>query len=111
LINENYSKMINGVTGWNFNLEDIEKIGERIYNLERAFNCREGVTRTDDSLPYRASRQPISDGPSKGMCTPGDEFDGMLEEYYRLRGWDSNGIPTREKLMALGLEGEARDLR
>ena len=111
VINENYSKMINGVTGWNFTLEDIEKIGERIYNLERAFNCREGVTRMDDALPYRASRQPISDGPSKGMYTPGDEFDGMLEEYYRLRGWDSNGIPTREKFMALGLEGEARDLK
>jgi aldehyde:ferredoxin oxidoreductase len=45
------------------------------------------------------------------MCTPGDEFDGMLEEYYRLRGWDSNGIPTREKLMALDLSEAARDLR
>jgi aldehyde:ferredoxin oxidoreductase len=111
VINENYSKMINGVTGWNFTQGDIEELGERIYNLERAFNCREGVTRMDDTLPYRASQQPIPDGPSKGMHTPGDEFDGMLEEYYRLRGWDSNGIPSREKLTALGLEEAARDLK
>ncbi len=111
VINENYSKMINGITGWNLTLEDIEKIGERIYNLERAFNCREGVSRRDDALPYRASRQPIPDGPSKGMYTPADEFDAMLDEYYRLRGWDSNGIPSREKLTALGLEEATRDLR
>jgi aldehyde:ferredoxin oxidoreductase len=91
-------------------LEEIERIGERVYNLERAFNCREGVSRKDDALPHRISHQPIPDGPSKGMQTPPDEFNAMLDEYYRLRGWDSNGIPTREKLTVLGLEEAARDL-
>lgn len=110
LINDNYARMINSVTGWNLTLEEIEEIGERIYNLERAFNCREGVSRKDDALPHRTSHQPIPDGPSKGMQTPPDEFNAMLDEYYRLRGWDSNGIPTREKLTALGLEEAARDL-
>jgi aldehyde:ferredoxin oxidoreductase len=111
VINENYVKMINAVTGWDLTLEAIEKIGERIYNLERVFNCREGVSRKDDALPYRTSTEPIPDGPSKGMHTPPEEFASMIEEYYRLRGWDSNGIPTREKLAALGLEETAKDLR
>ena len=110
VINENYVKMINAVTGWNGTLEELEKTGERICNLERAFNCREGISRKDDALPYRTSRERIPEGPSKGMFTPPDEFQGMLEEYYRLRGWDSNGIPTGEKLMALGLPEAARDL-
>jgi len=110
VINDNYPKMINSVTGWNLTLEETERIGERVYNLERAFNCREGVSRKDDALPHRISHQPIPDGPSKGMQTPPDEFNAMLDEYYRLRGWDSNGIPTREKLTALGLEEAAKDL-
>jgi len=111
VINENYVKMINAVTGWDLTLEAIEKIGERIYNLERVFNCREGVSRKDDALPYRTSTEPIPDGPSKGMHTPPEEFASMIEDYYRLRGWDSNGIPTREKIAALGLEETAKDLR
>jgi aldehyde:ferredoxin oxidoreductase len=110
VINDNYARMINSVTGWNLTLEEIEGIGERIYNLERAFNCREGVSRKDDALPHRTSHQPIPDGPSKGMQTPPDEFNAMLDEYYRLRGWDSNGIPTREKLTALGLEEAAKGI-
>jgi aldehyde:ferredoxin oxidoreductase len=110
VINENYVKMINSVTGWNFTLAEVEGIGERIYNLERAFNCREGVSRKDDVLPFRTSSQPIPGGPSKGMYTSPDEFQGMLEEYYRLRGWDSNGIPTAEKLRALGLPEAAREI-
>jgi aldehyde:ferredoxin oxidoreductase len=110
VINENYVKMINAVTGWNGTLEELEKTGERICNLERAFNCREGISRKDDALPYRTSRERIPEGPSKGMFTPPDEFQGMLEEYYRLRGWDSNGIPTGEKLMALGLPEAAREI-
>jgi aldehyde:ferredoxin oxidoreductase len=110
VINENYVKMIHAVTGWDVTLEELERIGERIYNLERAFNCREGVSRKDDALPYRTSQEIIPQGPSKGMSTLPEEFEGMLEEYYRLRGWDANGIPTGEKLMALGLPEAARDL-
>ncbi len=110
LINENYAKMINAVTGWAFSVEDVERLGERIYNLERAFNCREGVTRKDDQLPFRAGHVPIPSGPSKGMYCPPEEFQAMLDEYYRLRGWNANGIPTKEKLQALGLEELIQDL-
>ncbi|MCX5911234.1 MAG: aldehyde ferredoxin oxidoreductase, partial [Deltaproteobacteria bacterium] len=52
-INDNYVKMINSVTGWGLSLADVEKVGERIYNLERAFNCREGIRRQDDTIPAR----------------------------------------------------------
>ena len=110
LINENYLKMINGVTGWSLNLAEVESIGERIYNLERAFNCREGVSRKDDNLPTRIANEPIPSGASQGMYCPPQEFTGMLDEYYRLRGWDANGIPSAEKLKGLGLEEVIKDL-
>ena len=110
LINENYAKMINAVTGWPFTIEDVEKLGERIYNLERAFNVREGLSRKDDQLPYRVTSQPIPSGPSKGMYCPPDELDSMLAEYYHLRGWTDQGIPTKEKLLELKLDFVANEV-
>jgi aldehyde:ferredoxin oxidoreductase len=85
-------------------LEDLERIGERIYNLERAFNCREGLTRRDDDLPYRVKFEGIPSGPSEGMCCPPEELERMLQEYYRLRGWKEEGVPSDEKLRELGLD-------
>jgi aldehyde:ferredoxin oxidoreductase len=110
MINENYVKMINGVTGWNLTLDEVEKLGERIYNLERAFNCREGIRRQDDNLPHRTLTQPIPEGSSKGMYTPGPELEAMLNEYYQLRGWSATGIPTAAKLKELGLEEVIKEL-
>jgi aldehyde:ferredoxin oxidoreductase len=110
LINENYAKMINTITGWSFKTEDVERLGERIYNLERAFNVREGVSKKDDQLPYRVTSQPIPSGPSKGMYCSLEEFHSMLEEYYHLRGWTDQGIPTREKLLELQLDFVAEEL-
>jgi len=109
-INDNYVKMINGVTGWSLTLEEVERLGERIFNLERAFNCREGIRRQDDTLPIRTLTQPIPEGPSKGMYTPAAEFETMLNEYYQMRGWGANGIPAASKLKDLGLEEVLSDL-
>ena len=103
-LNENYVRMINAATGWDLDLAELERIGERICTLERAFNVREGVSRKDDTLPWRVQHEPIPDGPSKGTFCPPEELDRMLEEYYELRGWTKDGIPTPEKLRALGLE-------
>jgi aldehyde:ferredoxin oxidoreductase len=111
LINENYLKMINAVTGWDLNLAEVERLGERIYNLERAFNCREGIGRKDDILPPRVTNQPIPSGPSQGMYCPPQEFNLLLDEYYHLRGWDGNGIPSAGKLKELGLDEIIKDLR
>jgi aldehyde:ferredoxin oxidoreductase len=103
MLNDNYPRLINSVTGWNLSLEDVERIGERIWNLERAFNVREGVRRSQDVLPYRVMYEPVPEGMHKGMHCPPDELNAMLDAYYTLRGWTPEGIPTPEKLQALGL--------
>jgi aldehyde:ferredoxin oxidoreductase len=103
-LNDNYVRMVNAATGWGLDLAELERIGERIVNLERAFNCREGVSRKDDTLPWRVQHEPIPDGPSRGMHCPPDELHRMLDEYYDLRGWTRDGVPTADRLTALGLE-------
>jgi aldehyde:ferredoxin oxidoreductase len=77
------------------------KIGERIYNLTRLFNIREGLTRQDDSLPPRLLEEPLNEGPAKGNVVPLQE---MLNEYYLVRNWDEEGKPEPAKLKQLGLE-------
>jgi len=102
-LGEPYARMVQAVTGWEMSGEELERIGERVVNLERLFNVREGVRRKDDVLPGRVMHEPIPEGPSAGMHCPPDELNAMLDEYYRLRGWSSDGVPTPEKLAALGL--------
>jgi aldehyde:ferredoxin oxidoreductase len=103
-LNESYVRMINAATGWDLDLQELERIGERICTLERAFNVREGISRKDDSLPWRVQHEPIPDGPSKGSFCPPEELNRMLDEYYELRGWSKDGIPTPERLRALNLD-------
>jgi aldehyde:ferredoxin oxidoreductase len=96
---------INAATGWNLTVEDVLRAGERMNNLCRCFNAREGVTRKDDYLPPRFTEDPLPDGPSKGQRIPKEELQSMLDNYYELRGWDKKtGNPTPEKLRELGLE-------
>ncbi|RLG60825.1 aldehyde ferredoxin oxidoreductase, partial [Candidatus Geothermarchaeota archaeon] len=83
------------------------KVGERIWNLTRLFNIREaGVSRKDDSLPARVFEDPLPLPPKgdKHIRLPKEDFNKMLDEYYKLRGWDSNGIPTEGKLNELDLK-------
>jgi len=102
-VGEPYAAMVRAVTGWDITAEELERIGERIVNLERLFNVREGVRRPNDTLPWKVMHEPIPDGPSAGMYCPPDELDRMLDEYYRIRGWDPEGVPGRERLTTLGL--------
>jgi aldehyde:ferredoxin oxidoreductase len=104
LLNDAFAQMVNGVTGFGMTTEDLERVGERIINLERAFNVREGVRRKDDLLPYRVMHEPIPFGPSKGRYCPPDELDRMLDQFYALRHWSRDGVPTREYLRALTLQ-------
>jgi aldehyde:ferredoxin oxidoreductase len=103
-INESLAAMVNAVTGWSMSAEELEKIGERIYNLERLINVGRGVGRKDDTLPYRVMHEPIPDGPVKGRYCPEEKLNEMLDEYYALRGWTRDGVPTAEKLAELGLK-------
>jgi aldehyde:ferredoxin oxidoreductase len=92
--------LLNSVAGFGFTHEKMLKTGERIWNLERMFNLRAGFTKEDDTLPRRLLEEPAPRGPGKGHVV---ELAGMLEEYYRIRGWDENGVPTEEKLRDLEL--------
>jgi len=79
---------------------DFMRIGERVYNLTRLFNIREGLTKKDDALPSRFLNEPMPEGPGKGQVV---ELEPMLSEYYRLRGWNDNGEPEKQTLDKLGL--------
>lgn len=79
---------------------DLKKMGARAITLARIFNVREGFTRKDDTLPPRLLEEAMPEGPAEGQVV---HLEPMLNEYYRLRGWDENGIPTAEQLKELEL--------
>lgn len=104
-----YSKLLYAATG-------IEKfkdpkylwlVGERIFNLERVFIVREGFDASHDTMPERILKEPVPREPSKGQVF---ELDLLLKDYYKARGWNEQGIPTKEKLTALGLADAAKAL-
>ncbi len=109
---QNTANLMEAVTGLKYTPEDILVVGERINNLARAFNVREGFTRDDDTLPDRLMTEPLKEGASKGHFISKSDLKQMLDEYYTERGWDINtGAPTREKLTELGLEYVADAMR
>ena len=81
-------------------VDALNKIGERIFTLERLFNLKAGLSAKDDTLPKRFLKEPMPEGPSKGQVF---EQDQILPEYYRIRGWNQQGIPSKKKLEELGL--------
>lgn len=97
---EHYSRMLSAATGVKYSAEDFMFVGERIWNLEKLFNLREGFDRQADTLPSRFLSEPLQEGPTKGQTV---ELESMLEEYYRFRGWDEKGRPVRRTLERLGL--------
>jgi len=98
---------MDAVTGVRLSEEEIMRVGERINNLERAFNVRQGLTSSDDTLPERFLKEPLPEGPNKGQVC---ELQPMLEEYYELRGWNNTGVPMRDKLAQLHLSDVADEL-
>jgi aldehyde:ferredoxin oxidoreductase len=95
------------VVGKALNGQDLMTAGERIWNLERLFNLREGFARKDDTLPPRLLHEPMPAGPAKGNVV---ELDHLLQDYYRVREWDERGVPTPEKLAKLGLSAEGKTI-
>ena len=105
---EDLAKIMKLATGMKVTGEDMRRTGERIVNLQRAFNIREGLTRKDDRLPERFTKTPAPEGVAKGHVV---ELDKMLDEYYRLRGWDTEtGLIPRKKLEELGIGYVADEL-
>ncbi|MFW9780193.1 MAG: aldehyde ferredoxin oxidoreductase family protein [Candidatus Heimdallarchaeota archaeon] len=101
LTGHDWAVLISTLLGEDFSEEDFRKTGERIYNLERLWNNREGLTRAEDTLPTRLLEDPLSDGPAQGQVV---NLEPLLDAYYQYRGWNNNGIPTVEKLQELDLE-------
>lgn len=109
---EEYVRAFNAVTGFGYSREDLFKISEKVWNLTRAFWVREveDFGRKYDFPPERVY-EPVPSGPTKGMHLTPQKINLMLDEYYELRGWNKNGIPTESKLKELGLEKVAEDLK
>ncbi len=133
-------EFINAATGLNYSIEELMTVSERANNIARAFNVREGMSKKDDILPHRMS-EPLDVGPIglepsktskiraknesldsytgglsnresiKGQIISKNELDEMLKEYYQLREWDKNGIPTSKVLEKLGLNHIAEGLK
>jgi aldehyde:ferredoxin oxidoreductase len=102
--------ILNAATGWNMTMKEYMQVGERAIDLTRAFNAREGLTRSDDQLPKRMM-EPLPDGQFAGKPFTQEMLDSMLDNFYELRGWDKKtGIPTRAKLERIGLKSVADEL-
>ena len=100
-----YAEAVAAITGWPMTQEELGSIAERVWNLTRLFNVREGFGRKDDTLPERLFAEASSRGPSNGQVMDNDSFEKMLDEYYQIVGWDNlTGIPKKEKLKELGIE-------
>ncbi len=97
---DTFKDMLNIVTGFDYTEDELLKVGTRIYNLERKYNSEAGFTRKDDMLPARFLEEELSEGASRNRVV---QLDEMLDRYYKLRGWDENGIPSEEIKKELGI--------
>jgi aldehyde:ferredoxin oxidoreductase len=108
-----FGKMTAAARGINKYTEEgyLNKVGERMFNLERAFNIREGFGRQDDTLPQRILTEPLHTIDAKGEGQTVSHRDEFLDKYYSLRGWTKDGVPTEKKLRELGLDYTLKDLK
>jgi len=103
---EDFVELLNLATGFDLTEAEYLAAGERIWNLTRMFNVREGIRRRDDTLPTRLMEEPLPEGGAKGQVVTREALDNMLDEYYKVRGWNEEGIPGEDKLRELSLRSE-----
>ena len=106
--NDRFVDMIRTGMGWDdYSMEEYRRVGERAWNLTRLFNAREGINRaTDEILPWRLLNEPLPTGEAKGHVVEIAQLKELLDEYYTYRGWSlETGLPTKDKLNELGLDG------
>jgi aldehyde:ferredoxin oxidoreductase len=97
---DHLARLLSAATGVDYSISSLQKIGERIWNLERLYNLREGIDGAYDALPTRFLKEPLEEGYSSGRVV---DLNRMLGDYYQSRGWDEKGVPTSGKLEELGL--------
>lgn len=109
---ENYAEIFPLITGLQYSWEDLLTVSERVWNLTRAFSAREmpGFGRAWDYPPRRFMEEPVPDGPAQGKYISKENCDALLDEYYEKRGWTRDGLPSKAKLVSLGLEFAALEL-
>ncbi len=95
-----YAALLNAALGENWSPEDIVKIGERIWNMEKKYNLAAGMDPAADTLPERLLKDPAPSGPNKGHV---HQLAKLLPKYYAVRGWDEKGIPSKAKLTELSI--------
>ena len=97
---DDYRDLFNTIVGETWTTQDIWAAGERIWNLERLFNLKAGIGPDQDTLPKRLLKEPLTEGPAKGLV---HRLSELLPLYYQERGWGKDGIPTKERLAQLSL--------
>lgn len=95
------------ITGWATTSADLKVTGERINNIKKLFNIREGWTRKDDCLPPRVLKEPLPTGLAQGIGLSANDLDLMIDSYYKARGWTSEGLINESKLLELEIEVSA----
>jgi len=104
---QNTADLMTSLTGLRFTPAEVEAVGERVNNLARVFNLLAGFTRDDDTFPERILTEPLKGGNSKGHYISREDLNKMLSEYYQVRNWTPEGVPTEKKLKSLGLDKAA----
>jgi aldehyde:ferredoxin oxidoreductase len=94
-------EIFNSITGWNWTVDEVIDAGRRTFTIQRLINVRDGITKKDDILPKKMTIAAKEGGRKGKVPLPHDK---ALEEYYRLRAWDKNGVLTKESLTRLGLD-------
>jgi len=97
---DDYRDLFNAFVGEDWTTGQLLTAGERIWNLERSFNLRAGIAPAQDTLPPRLLKEPLTEGGPAGHV---HRLADMLPEYYALRGWGADGVPTEAKLAELAL--------
>ncbi|MES9817752.1 MAG: aldehyde ferredoxin oxidoreductase family protein [Candidatus Thiodiazotropha sp.] len=97
---EDIAPQVDGACEGDWSAERLAELGERVWNMERDFNLRAGLTAADDTLPQRLLKEAAKTGPAAGRV---NDLDKMLPEYYELRGWTADGVPTDATRQRLGL--------
>lgn len=107
---EDAARIYTMTTGIPLTAQELKQAGERVCNLKKAFNIRQGWTKADDWLPPRVLKDPLPSGPGKGIYVKPEELRMMIDDYYQARGWTADGLIPKSKLIELGMEDIAEQI-
>jgi aldehyde:ferredoxin oxidoreductase len=96
--------VVNGMTGWDIDINEIFAVGQRTATMARIFNLREGLDASTDTLPKRFFEPFRNDNSATGRPMDPEATHAALKWHYKRNGWDENGVPTTETLKALGID-------